>query len=59
VFENKVLRIIFEPEGQEVTGRLSKLYNEKFHKLYISILLELSKGEQEGRSIQALYERER
>jgi hypothetical protein len=36
VFENKVLRRIFEPKRDEVTGGWRKLHNEKLHGLYSS-----------------------
>jgi hypothetical protein len=36
VFENKVLRRIFRPKGDEVTGGWRKLHNEELHDLYSS-----------------------
>jgi hypothetical protein len=36
VFENKVLRGIFGPKRDEVTGEWRKLYNEELHNLYSS-----------------------
>jgi hypothetical protein len=36
VFENRVLRRIFGPKGDEVVGGWRKLYNEKLHNLYSS-----------------------
>jgi hypothetical protein len=36
VFENKVLRRIFGPKRDEVTGRWKKLHNEELHDLYSS-----------------------
>jgi hypothetical protein len=36
VFENKVLRRIFGPKGDEVTRGWRKLHNEKLHNLYYS-----------------------
>jgi hypothetical protein len=36
VFENKVLRRIFGPKRDEVTGRWKKLYNEELRDLYSS-----------------------
>jgi hypothetical protein len=36
VFENKVLRRIFGPKRDEVTGGWRKLHNEKLHDLYSS-----------------------
>jgi hypothetical protein len=32
VFENRVLRRIFGPKRDEVTGDLKKLHNEELHK---------------------------
>jgi hypothetical protein len=34
VFENRVLRIIFGPKRDEVTGGWRKLHNEELHNLY-------------------------
>jgi hypothetical protein len=34
VFENMVLRSIFGPKTDEVTGEWRKLYNEELHDLY-------------------------
>jgi hypothetical protein len=31
MFENRVLRRIFEPKRDEVTGELRKLHNEELH----------------------------
>jgi hypothetical protein len=36
VFENRVLRRIFGPKRNEVTGDLGKLHNEELHNLYFS-----------------------
>jgi hypothetical protein len=36
VFENRVLRRIFGPKGDEVTGGWRKLHNEELHNLYAS-----------------------
>jgi hypothetical protein len=36
VFENRVLRRIFGPERDEVTGEWRKLHNEEFRDLYSS-----------------------
>jgi len=36
VFENRVLRKIFEPTLDEVTGKWGKVYNEVFHNQYSS-----------------------
>jgi hypothetical protein len=36
VFENRVLRRIFGPKRDEVTGEWRKLHNEGFHNLYSS-----------------------
>jgi hypothetical protein len=39
VFENRVLRGIFEPKRDEVTGDWRKLHNEELHGLYSSPVL--------------------
>jgi hypothetical protein len=36
VFENRVLRRIFGPKRDEVTGGWRKLHNEEFHSFYSS-----------------------
>jgi hypothetical protein len=36
VFRNRVLRRIFGPKMEEVTGGWNKLHNEKLHNLYSS-----------------------
>jgi hypothetical protein len=36
VFENRVLRRIFAPKGDEVTGGWRKPHNEELHNLYSS-----------------------
>jgi hypothetical protein len=36
VFENRVIRRIFEPKRDEVTGGWKKLHNEELHGLYFS-----------------------
>jgi hypothetical protein len=36
VFENRALRRIFGPKGDEVTGGWRKLHNEELHNLYSS-----------------------
>jgi hypothetical protein len=36
VFENRVLKRIFEPSRDEVTGGWRKLHNEELHNLYSS-----------------------
>jgi hypothetical protein len=36
VFENRVLREIFGPKREEVTGDWRKLHNEELHDLYCS-----------------------
>jgi hypothetical protein len=37
VFENKVLKRIFEPKRDEVPGGWRKLHNEELHSMYSSI----------------------
>jgi hypothetical protein len=34
VFENRILRRIFRPKRDEVTGEWSKFHNEELHTLY-------------------------
>jgi hypothetical protein len=36
VFENRVLRMIFGPKRDDVTGEWRKLHNEEFRDLYSS-----------------------
>jgi hypothetical protein len=36
VFENRVLRRIFGPKRDEVTGEWRKLHNEELHNMYSS-----------------------
>jgi hypothetical protein len=36
VFENRVLRRLFGPKRDEVTGKWRKLHNEELHDLYCS-----------------------
>jgi hypothetical protein len=36
VFENRVLRRIFGPKRDEMTGRWGKLHDEELHNLYSS-----------------------
>jgi hypothetical protein len=37
VFENRVLRRIFGPKRDEVTGKLRRLHNEELYALYTSL----------------------
>jgi hypothetical protein len=37
VFENRVLRRIFGPKRDEVTGEWRKLHNKELHDLYFSL----------------------
>jgi hypothetical protein len=36
MYENRVLRRIFGPKNEDVTGEWRKLHNEEFHNLYSS-----------------------
>jgi hypothetical protein len=44
VFENRVLRRIFGPKRDRVTGGWRKLHNEELHNLYSSTRMGLSSG---------------
>jgi hypothetical protein len=44
VFENRVLRRIFGPKRDEVTGEWRKLYNEELHDLYSSPSIKIIKA---------------
>jgi hypothetical protein len=44
VFENRVLRRIFEPKRNEVTRGWRKLHNEELHKLYSSSIIRMIKS---------------
>jgi hypothetical protein len=49
VFENRVLRRIFGPKGDKVTGGWRNLHNEKLHKLYSSLnIVSMIKSRSEG-----------
>jgi hypothetical protein len=54
VFENRVLRRIFGPKSEEVTGECRKLHNQKLHDLYSSHYCagdKIEKNEMGGASI--------
>jgi hypothetical protein len=59
VFENRVLRRIFVPKRDEVTGEWRKLYNEELLKLYSSPILlgRSSQGELGGQGMWHAWER--
>jgi hypothetical protein len=44
VFENRVLRRIFGPKRDEVTGEWRKLHNEELHILYSSNIIRQTKS---------------
>jgi hypothetical protein len=48
VFQNRVLRRIFGPKRNEVTGELKKLHNEELHDLYSSPSMYYYNNEVEG-----------
>jgi hypothetical protein len=50
VFENRVLRRLFEPKGDEVIGGWRKLHDEELHNLYSSpsIIRIIKGGETDG-----------
>jgi hypothetical protein len=39
LFENRVLRGVFGPMGEEVAGGWRRLHNEELHNLYVSPLI--------------------
>jgi hypothetical protein len=39
VFESRVLRIIFGPKRDDITGDLRKLHNDKLHNFYFSPII--------------------
>jgi hypothetical protein len=43
VFHNRVLRRIFGPERDEVTGGWKKLHNEELHNMYSSTSIFMTK----------------
>jgi hypothetical protein len=43
VFKNRVLRRIFGPKRDEVTGEWRKLHNEELHDLYSAIIVRVIK----------------
>jgi hypothetical protein len=48
VFENRVLRRIFGPKRDDVTGEWRKLHNEELHNLYSSSNVTLGRSSQGG-----------
>jgi hypothetical protein len=52
VFENRVVRGIFGPKRNEVTGGWRELHNEELHNLYSS--LSVMRIRQEGRNVQSV-----
>jgi hypothetical protein len=50
VFENRVLRRIFGPKRDEVTGDWRKLQNEELHNLYSSPNINQIKEDEMGRA---------
>jgi hypothetical protein len=46
VFENRVLRGIFGPKKDEVTGEWRKLHSEELHKLYSYSLITIGRSSQ-------------
>jgi hypothetical protein len=50
VFENRVLRRIFGPKGDEVTGEWRKLYSGELHNLYSSttVIRQIKSGRTSG-----------
>jgi hypothetical protein len=50
VLENRVLRRIFEPRRDDVTGDWRKLHNEELHNLYSSSKNDQVKEDEMGRA---------
>jgi hypothetical protein len=51
VFENRVLRKLFGPKRDEVTGDWRKLHNEELHNLYSSPnIIRMIKADEMGRA---------
>jgi hypothetical protein len=52
VFENRILRRIFGPEKDEITGKWRKLHNKELNDLYSSLnivrLIKIEKNEMSG-----------
>jgi hypothetical protein len=44
VFENRVLRRIFEPKWEEVAGDWRRLHDEELHNLYASLSIRVIKS---------------
>jgi hypothetical protein len=44
VFENRVLRGIFGPKRDEITGGWRKLHNEELHNLYSPSIIRMMKS---------------
>jgi uncharacterized membrane protein len=59
VFENRVLREIFGPKGDEVTGEWRKLHNEELNDLFCSLniawVIKIEKNEMGVRGVCSLY----
>ena len=48
LFENRVLREIFRPESNEITGEWRRLHNEEICDLYCSPNVQIKKNEMDG-----------
>jgi hypothetical protein len=57
MFENRVLRRIFGPKRDEVTGEWRKLHNEELHILYSPQIQADQIKENEGRDMWHAWER--
>jgi hypothetical protein len=59
VFENRVLRRIFEPKRDDVTEKWRKLHNEELHNLYSSpdIIRQIKSRRMGGRGMWHAWER--
>jgi hypothetical protein len=60
VFENRVLRIIFGPKRDEVTGEWRKLDNKELHNMYSSQnIIKQTKSRKGGQDMWHAWERRR
>jgi hypothetical protein len=58
VFENRVLRGIFGPKKDEVTGECRRLHNEKLYDMYSPNIIRVTTREGDGRGMWHVWGRE-